>query len=179
MIAGLCGGLAVLQIQRPLGWNEGRKVLLNRRTVVLASLVALVRIYGAFIEAELPGGNLLIEQMRAEMAAWGLPFILVIMAIPFLSGMATGLAVGFVGASFPIVFSLLPADAVLMDVLSTVVLAFGFGYMGMILSPVHICLIVSNEHFRTRLLDSLRGLILPALSMLFCVWCVYLFMTLF
>ena len=45
-------------------------------------------------------------------------------------------------------------------------LAFGFGYMGMMLSPVHVCLIVTNQHFRTQLLHSMRGLLLPAAAVL-------------
>ena len=46
--------------------------------------------------------------------------------------------------------------------LAATALAFGFGYMGMMLSPVHVCLIVTNEHFQTRLPHSLRGLLAPA-----------------
>mgnify|MGYP006284870249 FL=1 len=175
MILGLCAGTAVLQMQRPLGKDDWRQVLMSRRTLVLAALVALVRIYGAFIEAELPGGELLIDQMRQEMAAWGIPVVVVIMAIPFFSGLATGLAVGFVGASFPIVFNLLGTDPALAEVLPAILLAYGFGYMGMILSPVHICLIVTNEHFKTRIFHSIRGLGLPAVTLLACVSAAYFF----
>jgi len=51
--------------------------------------------------------------------------------------------VAFVGASLPIVLSLNsgPSPAPGTDVHGA--LAFGFGYAGMILSPVHVCLIVS------------------------------------
>jgi hypothetical protein len=84
------------------------------------------------------------------------------MVIPFICGFTMGLAIGFVGASFPIVFSLLGPDPTLGATLSTTVLAFSFGYMGMMLSPIHICLIVTNEHFRTCLIGSLRRLVAPA-----------------
>jgi hypothetical protein len=46
-----------------------------------------------------------------------------------------------------------------------VALSYVCGFAGMILSPVHICLIVTNEHFKTRLLHSLTGLIKPAAVM--------------
>ncbi|MFO7821239.1 MAG: DUF401 family protein [Lentisphaeria bacterium] len=173
MIAALFAGIAAVQIIHPLGKEDWKKVLLSKRTVTLAGLVALVRIYGAFIEARLPGGGLLVEQMRDELAAWQIPAVIIIMLLPFLSGLATGLAVGFVGASFPIVFSLLGGDASLSQTLPTIILAFGFGYMGMILSPVHICLIVTNEHFKTRLTHSIKGLVAPALTMLACVLIVF------
>jgi len=108
----------------------------------------------------------LVDLLRAELADWGVPVVLMMMTIPFVSGLATGLAIGFVGASFPIVFSMLGGDPSLGQVLAATVLAYGFGYMGMILSPVHVCLIVTNEHFGTRLQSSLRVLARPAVAML-------------
>lgn len=173
MLIALCGGIIVLQFQHPLDLKNWKSIVLSKRPLILAGLVALVRIYGAFIEAELPSGNFLVDQMRLEMAAWGIPFVAIIMVLPFLCGIATGLSVGFVGASFPVVFNLLGTEPTLATVLSTIVLAYGFGYMGMILSPVHICLIVTNEHFRTRLIHSLKGLIPPSVSLLTFVTLIY------
>nr|HPQ53769.1 DUF401 family protein [Spirochaetota bacterium] len=76
--------------------------------------------------------------------------------IPFISGITTGIAVGFVGASFPIVVSLSGGD------ISQLVLAYGCGYMGMILSPVHVCLVVTAEHFGTDVGTTLRKILYPA-----------------
>ncbi|MCK5802729.1 MAG: DUF401 family protein, partial [Lentisphaeria bacterium] len=166
MIMGLAVAVLIQQYKRPLSWKQWKEILLSNRTLVLALLVTVVRVYGAFIEHPLPDGVPLVEQMRNEFNAWGIPITAVIMAVPFVCGVATGLAVGFVGASFPIVMSLLGADPTFAQVMTTTALAFGFGYMGMILSPVHICLIVTNEHFGTRLLRSLKGLLAPALAML-------------
>jgi len=41
------------------------------------------------------------------------------------------------------------------------VLAYAAGFMGQMLSPVHVCLVVSNQYFKTSLLRSLGGLLLP------------------
>ena len=94
--------------------------------------------------------------MNLELTAWGIPTAAVAVLLPFVSGMATGLAIGFVGASFPIVVSLVGGDASHADLLASVVLAYTFGHMGMMLSPVHICLVVTNEHFKTRLTHSIQ-----------------------
>ena len=88
------------------------------------------------------------------------------MLLPFVAGITTGICVGFVGATFPIIVSLVGTDAPPADLLAAATLAFGFGYMGMMLSPVHVCLIVTNEHFKTRLAHSLRGLLAPAAAVL-------------
>jgi hypothetical protein len=52
--------------------------------------------------------------------------------------------------------------------LATLVLAFGFaygfGYVGIILSPVHSCLVLSNRYFGTSLSESIIRMILPSLD---------------
>jgi len=169
MVLGLVLALATLERQRPLGWRAWRPILLSPRTLTLAVLVAIIRIYGAVIETPMAGGPSLVEEMQAEMDAWGIPALGMIMLLPFVAGITTGICVGFVGASFPIVVSLVGDGAPLPDLLAAVTLAFGFGYMGMMLSPVHVCLIVTNEHFKTRLARSLRGLVAPAAAVLLAV----------
>ncbi len=163
MIIGILLAQIFLQLQRPVSSDIWRKIIFSKKTLILAVIVALIRIYGAFIDARLEDGSLLMSHMRGELNLWGVPFIFIIMLLPFITGLTTGLAIGFVGASFPVVMSLLGANPGLKEVLSTTVLAYASGYMGMILSPVHVCLIVSNEHFKTSLIDSLIRLVKPAM----------------
>lgn len=162
MAVGLLCAMLALQRQRPLSRRQWRDVLLSRRALNMALIVATVSIYGAFIEARLPNGEPLVGQMRAEMAEWGIPLVAIMMLLPFVSGLATGLSIGFVGASFPIVIALAGQDAPLALLLSTTVLAYGFGFVGMLLSPVHVCLIVASEYFKTRVLRNAMGLLKPA-----------------
>jgi len=161
MAVGLVAAMLVLQRQRPLGRIGWRDILLSNRALNMAAIVAMVSVYGAFIEARLPGGESLVAQMRADMADWGIPFIAIVMLLPLVSGLATGLAIGFVGASFPIVISLLGESPPMGVLLSTTVLAYGFGFAGMLLSPVHVCLIVGSEYFKTRVLANAAGLLKP------------------
>jgi len=169
MLVGLVPAIGVQQRQRPMAWKAWRPILLSSRTLILVVLVAVIRIYGALIETPTAGGDSLVEAMQEEMNAWGIPVIGMIMLLPFVAGITTGICVGFVGATFPIVVSLVGADAPTGEFLAAVTLAFGFGYMGMMLSPVHVCLIVTNEHFKTRLARSLWGLLPPAAAMLLIV----------
>jgi len=166
IMVGLFLALIVLQLQRKPGWSSWWRVLLSRRTLYMTVLVAIIRIYGAMIEARVPGGMLLVEQMRAELAAFGLPEGLFILLIPFIAGLAVGINVGTIGASFPVVMSLLGASPPLIELLPTTVLAYAVGFMGQMLSPVHVCLVVSNQYFKTSLLRSLVGLIPPVLIVL-------------
>ncbi len=156
-----------LQAARPIPAQQWRRIVLNPSTLKLMILVLSILVYGAFIDAPLPGGSRLVDHMRDELAMLGIPVIVIVMAIPFISGLSTGLSIGFVGASFPIVLSLIGSDPAPAAIMATTVLAFGSGFTGMILSPVHICLIVSNDHFETDLGGSIVGL-LPASAAVMC-----------
>jgi hypothetical protein len=132
----------------------------------MVAIVVMVLVYGAFVEAKLPSGERLVERMQAEMAQWGIPLTAIIVLLPLVSGLSMGLSAGFVGASFPIVMSLVGEQPALRELLSTTVLAYGFGYMGMLLSPVHVCLIVTSEHFHIGVLRNVAGMLKPAAVML-------------
>jgi len=175
MIIGIFSAQVFLQIKRKLGISIWMNIVFSRKTINLVLLVALIRIFGAFIEAGLDDGSFIMSHMKTEMSSMGIPFIMIIILIPFISGITTGLAIGFVGASFPIVMSLLGANPGMNELLSAVVLAYASGYMGMILSPVHVCLIVSNEHFNTGIAESIVRLLKPALFLLTGAVLLYLF----
>lgn len=166
MSLGLLGAMILLQLERPIPVSDWKKIIISKKPLLMVLIVVLVRIYGAFIEARLPEGILLMDQMRMELDSLGIPIIALIMIIPFVSGLATGITVGFAGASIPIAISLLGADPALYQILSTVSLAFSFGFMGVMISPVHICLIVTNEHFKTSLAKSLTSLLPLIITML-------------
>ena len=78
------------------------------------------------------------------------------MLIPFISGLATGVAYGFVGASFPIVFALVGPYPAIGVTAATTVCAYGFGYMGMMMSPIHVCFVLTCEYFKTTLYSTYR-----------------------
>jgi hypothetical protein len=104
--------------------------------------------------------------MHHELAHWGVPVVVLIMLIPFLTGVSTRIAIVFVGASFPIVMNLIGTDPTPAYLYGSIVLAYGSGYAGMLFSPVHVCLIVTNEHFKTSLVDSLKRLAVPVVALL-------------
>lgn len=167
----LCGGIlaaaAYLQALRPLDRNRLGKALFNRKMLMLVLTVAAVMCYGGAVKAAPPavaGGQSvkLVAQMAGELHDWGVPVLLVTALLPFLTGMTMGLAVGFVGASFPVVFQLLPPNAPLSLRISFTVLAYGFGYVGMMLSPVHVCFMVTSEYFETPLVSCYKRLLGPA-----------------
>ena len=175
MVIGVFCALAVQQAQRPAAWQVWRKIIFSKRTASLAVIVMLSRVYGAFIEAKLPGGLFLMDQLRSELDTYGIPFLALVVIIPFVSGLTTGITVGYIGASFPVVVRLLGVDPGAGTLFPTVVLAYASGFLGMMLSPIHVCLIVTNEYFKTNVLASLAGLLKPA-ALVFSLAAAYAFL---
>ncbi len=151
MILGVAIAIIVVGVQRRIPWPAWRSVLLSRTSGQQVLLTFLLCGFGAVIETPTPDGRLPAEILRGELANWSIPAELIMVAIPFLIGLVTGICVAFVAASFPIVLGLLGADPSAQAVMATVVLAYGAGYVGLLLSPVHFCLIQTNLHFKTGL----------------------------
>ncbi len=173
MIFGILLALWGIERRHPLPGSAWRRILTANNTVRLALIVAAVRVYGALIEAPLGSGETPISVMQMEMAQWGIPVVAMIMVLPFVAGITTGLGIGYVGASFPIVIGLLGADPSQRMLWAFTVLAFACGHVGQMLSPVHVCLMVTNGHFRTPLFQSLRGLVFPGAVVILAGWLLY------
>ncbi|MCL2481443.1 MAG: DUF401 family protein, partial [Spirochaetaceae bacterium] len=144
----------LIQILKPLSARTWLKILFTKNIGEMILLIAIITIYAAFIESKLPNGRYLMEIMKDELSSAGIPTLLLTIILPFASGLATGVAFGFVGTSFPIIVSLLGKDPALATLLSTVVLAYASGHVGQLLSPVHVCNIVTNKYFKTNLLKA-------------------------
>jgi integral membrane protein (TIGR00529 family) len=78
----------------------------------------------------------------------GFPSALIIILVAFSSGLLTGMLVALIGLSFSILSGYLYQPDI--D-LGNIFLAFLAGYVGMIFSPTHFCLILTNEFFKSSL----------------------------
>ena len=134
--------------------------------LMIALVVGIQTFSAALICPVDAAGATLITGMRDEFIRTGIPLITVIMLIPFISGMATGVAFGFVGASFPIVFALVGPEPSTALSAATTAFAYSFGYMGMMLSPMHACFVVTAEYFCTNVFGAYRYIIGPVIIIL-------------
>ncbi|MBI5741744.1 MAG: DUF401 family protein [Nitrospirae bacterium] len=76
----------------------------------------------------------------------GIPVLPVLFILPFTYGLLTGLTVGFVGGTFPILLGLENTHHI-----GAVSFAFASGYTGVLLSPVHLCLVLTREYFKAEM----------------------------
>lgn len=117
------------------------------------SLETLLTVAGVLVFQSLLNKSMLVERSCGELNRWGIPPAVAVALLPMLAGFVTGIAMGFAGASFPLVVALMHSTG--MPPLATMALAYGFGHTGMMLSPVHVCIIVSKNFFKASLTGSL------------------------
>jgi uncharacterized protein len=166
MAVGLCIGLVGIFWKSAGAIRQSMAMFAKKNTWEMMLLVLGIQMFSGALTVPFSHGgaqSTLVMSMRDEFLGIGIPLVFVIALVPFISGAVTGVAFGFVGASFPIVFALLGASPPLHVVLAATTFAYGCGYMGMILSPVHICFVVTNEYFRSRMFDTYRYILLPSL----------------
>jgi integral membrane protein (TIGR00529 family) len=99
----------------------------------------------------------------------GVPVVPVFCALPFIAGILTGHTVGFVGSTFPLLVTISGKAS-----LPLISLAFAAGFIGVLLSPVHLCLILTREYFSAGLPGIYRKTIPASLMILAVAFAQYL-----
>lgn len=158
ILLGLLASLVVTARGSRMEFQTVGKLLLSKSIGALLVLVASVMAFQAMVERVD-----IAPRIARELADLHVPVLLIVAALPFIAGIVTGLAIGFVGVSFPIVLGLVAAMPGQPEARPYIVLAFAFGHLGMMLSPLHLCHIVSNRYFQTPLPTTYRLLAAPAI----------------
>lgn len=160
MLLGLSGALALTGIHGSGGLRSIARTLTQPHARnVLITLAGIL-----MFKSMLKDSGLLALAAR-ELIASGIPIVMAVALLPLFAGFVTGLAIGFTGTAFPLIAGLMAMDGIDLPQGATLVLAFGFGYMGMMLSPVHLCLLVSRDYFSANMLGVYRR-ILPCAAIM-------------
>lgn len=86
-----------------------------------------------------------IPLVAATLSSSGIPKWIIAMFVPMLVGVMTGVTIAPIGIGFPILIPLLQNDP---RYLNYMMLAFASGIGGVLLSPLHLCLVLTKEYFR-------------------------------
>lgn len=163
LILSILAAIITSQVWKPLDRSTWKRLLSAKNTWQMVLVVMVITIYSGFIGQPLADGSYIMDIMRQELSQTGIPTILLIAILPLVSGIATGIALGFVGTSFPIIFSLLGPDPPLKSILIMVIIGYSFGQIGQLLSPVHVCNVVTNRFFSTNLFKNTFFIAKPCL----------------
>jgi integral membrane protein (TIGR00529 family) len=86
--------------------------------------------------------------------------------LPFLVGMVAGINVAFVGATFPLMLGVLHSLGMQDQTIPYLVLATFFGFTGVMISPIHICFVLTCQYFNCEIGRTWRMIVWPCLLFL-------------
>lgn len=157
-VIALSGGVLILFVAHRYG-----PFLIGKTLQESLSLKALFLVAGIMVFQEVLQATGALAGISSFFATSGLPIPVLIAIIPFIAGLMTGLTVGFVGITFPLLLPLM-GDGNPNLWLET--LAFASGFAGVMLSPVHLCFVLTREYFAADTAVVYHRLMAPSLLVL-------------
>lgn len=159
----LIGVIISLLINKKDSFSILKKVLTRFPWDVILNVVGVV-VFKSFVENT--GG---IPQIVQFFTQHNFPLIVITTTAPFLVGLFSGMGIVPIGITFPLILPLTNAG----NFYSTVILAFACGFMGVMLSPAHLCFVVSNQYFDADIREVYKLLIIPVLSIILAALILY------
>lgn len=120
-------------------------------------------VLGVMLLKELMDGTGAVRNLGEFFISTGIPVMLLLFILPFISGFLTGVTVGSVGSTFPLILHLLHGSPV-----GAISFAFASAFLGVLLSPVHVCLVLTREYFNADIWGIYKRM-LPACALVFLV----------
>lgn len=111
------------------------------RRMPLGSILILV---GAMIFRRVLETSGAVVVVSEGLGGLGVPLAIIVFAVPFIAGLLTGLAASAFAIGFPIVLVLCGPDVIASG---CGILAFGGALVGILLSPMHLCLALTRDYF--------------------------------
>ena len=147
---------ALLALQQKVKWKELKKALKHGLDPKILFLLYAVMLYKAAIESS---GTA--QALSSDMHTIGVPTSAILATLPFLIGFATGISLAFVGVTFPLLIPFIALSPGINDY--ALLLAYTSGMVGILLSPLHLCLILSAEYFKANLIKVYKYITPPLL----------------
>jgi uncharacterized protein len=139
--------------------NRGAKIDLPRISRESLKLELIFLVYLVMLFKTVLDGSQATARISSELIALGAPPYALLILVPMSVGFLTGLTIGYVGLTFPILMPFLTPSG--NPDMGAVTLAFVSGYMGILLSPMHLCFSITQKYFDTDIKKTYRMLLPP------------------
>jgi len=156
-IVALCVLIMLLIVRK--NTSEKLSILRGSLSWRVLTMLAGVMIFKGVLEAS----NVL-ETLAGELS--GIPPAILLFTIPFSIGLLTGVNSAYVGLGFPLLAPLIFAGEKFLP--GSYTLAYAAGFYGVLLSPVHLCLLLTKQYFNAEWKGIYKHL-LPATSLVYLV----------
>ena len=144
LILALLISIGWIWVTNTLSKSQIWKIVSNPQNLNMMYIVASILIFKGILEDSHAVGAI-----SNELLVLKVPLMLIAVILPFLVGLITGITIAFVGVTLPILIPLIHSLGETGFMLQYVMLTIVCGFSGVLLSPLHLCLILSNEYFNT------------------------------
>jgi integral membrane protein (TIGR00529 family) len=156
LIIALCIAIAWIWQKNNFTAGQIRKRLTSPHILNMVYMVAAIFIFKGLMES-----SNAVAAVHREFTLLHVPLVLITIMLPFLVGSIVGITVAFVGSTFPILLPLIYGSSEAQFAMAYIMLALASGFIGVLMSPLHLCLLLSNKYFGTGLSAVYRLLLLP------------------
>ncbi len=146
------------------------KTIIEIKPIKLIFLVSAILFFGTIVK-DAKIATQLFQNLKNT------PPEILLTTIPFFVGLLTGISIGFVSISFPILMPLLVQNNIINY--PHLLLAYSFGFLGVMLSPSHLCFVITADYFKTTLLKLYPQLLKVAILNITLATIYYIFLTKF
>jgi integral membrane protein (TIGR00529 family) len=154
--------LIIVKLERKQIWMVFKKS---------ASLKIIVLLFAVMIFKHIVMDSSLVQAIPAMLASSRISSLIPLSIIPFIFGLLTGVNQAYVGVTFPL---LLPIFGGVNINLKLAMFAYNSGLFGVLLSPAHLCLLLTKEYFAANWRKIYRKLI-PSVLIVFIISVILLF----
>ena len=157
VIIALAASVICIIVQNRLGYGFFSEVIKKKSLWSMLMVIAAIFIFKDVMQA---AG--IVQEMAASVGS-GIALFAAAVLLPFLVGMVAGINVAFVGAVFPLLIGLLHSMGMEGDVVPYLVLGSFSGFTGVLISPIHICFVLTCKYFGVDLARAWKRLIAPSI----------------
>ncbi len=161
LILALCMAIGWVWYENGTSKQRIWSTLQNPRLLKMMYMIAAILIFKGI----LANSNAAVAVGR-ELVQMRIPLVLIAVTLPFLVGLSAGIVIAFVGSTLPILIPLIHSFGEAAFLPAYVMLILAGGFTGVMLSPLHLCFLLSNEHFGVSMGSVYKHLWWPCASLI-------------
>ena len=161
LIISLCIAISWIWLTNKLPVAKRRGIVFNKKLLNMSYMIIAILVFKGILS-----DSGAVTMISNDLIHLKIPLMLIAAILPFVIGLFTGITIAFVGATFPILISLVQAQQETAFMPAYIMVGLCCGFSGVLLSPLHLCLLLSNEYFNTSLGVVYRHLWIPCTGLL-------------
>lgn len=160
LIVALCMAIAWVWYQNGTSKKRIISTLANPQLLNMMYMIAGILIFKGILTDSRAAAAI-----SQELIQMHIPLVLITVVLPLLVGMSGGIVIAFVGSTLPILVPMIQSLGQAQFLPAYVMLVLVSGFTGVMLSPMHLCFLLSNQYFGVTLGSVYRHLWKPCASL--------------